>query len=146
MLISRTLLLKSHSEQSYSAIILKTLFFFIFTCSVEEVTRLLEKAGLKAQVPEQLGLDLLSYARDELCPKFIKFHRSLRSDIAQSTLVRGHHVVLQVNDEESEQLWHCCAPVTLNVCCNVFSFTLLIMSLFLWVVFIEVVNIYVNTN
>jgi hypothetical protein len=66
------------------------------SCSTDDVTHLLEKAGLKSLETKEDKPDVLSYVRDDLCPKFIKFHPTQRSDFAQSTLVKGNHIVLQV--------------------------------------------------
>jgi hypothetical protein len=66
------------------------------SCSTDDVTHLLEKAGLKGLGTRERRPDILSYVRDDLCPKFIKFHPTQRSDLAQSSLVRTNQIVLQV--------------------------------------------------
>jgi hypothetical protein len=66
------------------------------SCSTDDVTNLLEKAGLKCMESKELKPNVLSYMHDDLCPKFIKYHPSQRSDLAHSTLVRRNHIVLQV--------------------------------------------------
>jgi hypothetical protein len=64
--------------------------------STDDVTHLLEKAGLKGLESKELKPEILSYVHDDLCPKFIKFHPTQRSDLAQCSLVRRNHVILQV--------------------------------------------------
>jgi hypothetical protein len=64
--------------------------------SMDDVTHLLEKAGLKCLESKELKPNVLSYVHDDLCPKFIKYHPTQRSDLAQSTLVRRNYIVLQV--------------------------------------------------
>jgi hypothetical protein len=66
------------------------------SCSTDDVTHLLEKAGLKGLESKEMKPDLLSYVHDDLCPKFIKYHPTQRSDLAHSALVRRNHIVLQV--------------------------------------------------
>jgi hypothetical protein len=61
---------------------------------VDEVKYLVEKAGLCT--PKNKKLNMYNYEFDVFCPKFIKCHPSQRSDLAQSTLVKRHHIVLQV--------------------------------------------------
>ncbi|PSN54872.1 hypothetical protein C0J52_12418 [Blattella germanica] len=56
---------------------------------VEEVKRLVEKAGLSPLNPKLQKMDIYGYEFDKVCPKFIKFHPSQRSDLAQSTLDRA---------------------------------------------------------
>jgi hypothetical protein len=66
------------------------------SCSTDDITHILEKAGLKCLEPKEQRPDVLSYVHDDLCPKFVKFHPTQRSDLAQSTLVKRNHIVLQV--------------------------------------------------
>ncbi|KDR23735.1 Putative methyltransferase NSUN7 [Zootermopsis nevadensis] len=66
-----------------------------FKIDTDYVTRLLDEAGLKRLVHEQLRVDALSYTYHEMCPKVIKFHPTLRSNLAQSTIVRKQLIVLQ---------------------------------------------------
>jgi hypothetical protein len=73
---------------------------------MDEVTHLLEKAGLKHLESKELKPDVLSYVHDDLCPKFIKYHPTQRSDLAQSTLVRSNHIVLQVSVVTSTSSLH----------------------------------------
>ncbi|KAJ9581286.1 hypothetical protein L9F63_023536, partial [Diploptera punctata] len=65
-----------------------------FLIEVEEVKCTVEKAGLSTPKSDK-KIDVYNYEFDTLCPKFIKFHSSQRSDLAQSTLVKRHHIILQ---------------------------------------------------
>ncbi|XP_069681208.1 putative methyltransferase NSUN7 [Periplaneta americana] len=66
-----------------------------FKIDTSQVTSLLEKAGLTPLESIDERLDVLNYMHDDLCPKFIKCHPTQRSDLAQSTLVRRYHIILQ---------------------------------------------------
>ncbi|PNF21705.1 hypothetical protein B7P43_G10336 [Cryptotermes secundus] len=66
-----------------------------FKIDMDEVTHLLEKAGLKRLDSKELKPDALSYVLDDWCPKLIKSHPTHRSDLAQSALVKRNLIVLQ---------------------------------------------------